>query len=209
MIIVIANPKGGAGKTTTALNLAALLVSVDVIDLDLHESISVLDALRVANGKESLSVSVAKNEMELINLIQGSEKYHVLIDCGGFDSDLISVAIAAADIVICPSSDDVTELNALRIFNDVLMRISENVDRKITAYVCANKVHHARRDFSEFTNWIDNFNHLDFLDYPIISSKSIKVASKSGLAVSELNINDKASKCYSKLIKAVLKHEKK
>ena len=104
-IIVVAHQKGGVGKSTIASNLAvdlAKIYDVDVLDLDMQKSLSYFNTLR--NDSAKLNIKYAKNFKEVAAIINNNQKL-LIIDVGGFDSDLNRAAILGADLVITPVSD--------------------------------------------------------------------------------------------------------
>ena len=73
MIITIANQKGGVGKTTTVVNLATALASIDkqvlVIDMDPQYNSSI--SFNAYDANKSI-YKVFSNEIEINNSIQPS-----------------------------------------------------------------------------------------------------------------------------------------
>lgn len=104
-VVVVANPKGGAGKSTTTLVLAQTLAflgaSVTVIDADPNRPIV---EWRSGPSKVSLSVIGDATEGSVIRLIreQRSHQQFVFVDLEGTASRLVSRAITQADLVIIP-----------------------------------------------------------------------------------------------------------
>ena len=95
-VVGVGNYKGGVGKTTSSVNIVGEMKS-DTVDLDTHTGLSIILGLR-PEGKE-ISVKVPKTVDELIEIMtpyKNSDKT-LLIDCGGFDSDLTRTAIAFAE----------------------------------------------------------------------------------------------------------------
>lgn len=50
-IIVMSHHKGGAGKTTSSMHLVAEMKPDEIIDLDIHRGISVINSLRPDDNK--------------------------------------------------------------------------------------------------------------------------------------------------------------
>jgi chromosome partitioning protein len=147
-VLVVANQKGGVGKTTTTVNLAAALcihgLSVLVIDLDPqgnastalgvqhHRGVpSIYDVLMGEAGISEVAVPVA----DLPNLMC----VPATIDLAGAEIDLVSLdrresrlgrALAAADLehfdyvfVDCPPSLGLLTVNALSAAGEVLVPV--------------------------------------------------------------------------------------
>jgi chromosome partitioning protein len=102
--IVVTNLKGGVGKTTTTLYLAAVAVSRG------HTPVVVVDADRQASAAEWLEerpiagveVVEAPSERTLARAM-GSEEGLVVVDLPPGDERLVQSAITAADAVVIPT----------------------------------------------------------------------------------------------------------
>jgi chromosome partitioning protein len=111
--ITIANPKGGSGKTTTAMVLGTTLAhqgaSVTIIDGDPNAPHA--DWI---DGPSSTTARflLAPNESRLIDMIDGerTRQQFVLVDCEGVANRMMSRAMMRADLVLIPMAP--TELDA-------------------------------------------------------------------------------------------------
>jgi chromosome partitioning protein len=104
MNIVVANVKGGVGKTTTAVYLSAAAVARG------HEPVSLIDADRQASSAEWLeespvdgvTVVEAPSERTLARAISRHDGLAVL-DAPPGDTRLLEAATSAADVVVIPT----------------------------------------------------------------------------------------------------------
>lgn len=139
-VIAVANPKGGAGKSTTTLLLACHLAErgaqTCIIDADPNQPIYDWRS----NGKSKSRVEVIANAREdsVMDVIeeQARTKTFVFVDLEGTASLLVSRAIAFADFVIIPiqaSAVDVRQaqkaITAVR--NEERLAQRSNPDRSI------------------------------------------------------------------------------
>lgn len=116
VILVVTNIKGGVGKTTAAMHLAAAVNStapVVVIDADAQGS-AIRWAAAAKQAGEPLpfdveSLATRQLALKLDDLAAGR---HVIIDTGPGDASIITAAIDVADAVVIPanaSEDDVEQ----------------------------------------------------------------------------------------------------
>jgi chromosome partitioning protein len=104
-VIVTANPKGGAGKSTATLVLATTLAaqgaSVSILDCDPNRPIQ---DWRSGPSKSSVKVLGDVTESTVLSAIkaEATERQFVFVDLEGTASRLVSRAISRADLVVIP-----------------------------------------------------------------------------------------------------------
>jgi chromosome partitioning protein len=104
-VISVANPKGGAGKSTTALVLGTTLASKDatvsIIDCDPNQPIK---AWATGQSKSAVRVLSDVTESRIVPIIDAerAERQFVIVDLEGTASRMVSRAIARSDLVLIP-----------------------------------------------------------------------------------------------------------
>lgn len=184
-VICIANNKGGTGKTSISLNLIYHLQPDLIIDADIHRGISNILSL----GNNSIEVRHATNKQQVIEWTKTDKL--VLIDCGGFDSDITRYAISQSDYTITPTTDDPTDQFALVEFNKVMKAVSQMVNEKLTAHIILNRVHYSRTDFKGLDKLLLGLEHLERLSITIPQSALIPKSAFKGEAVKNGTIGSK------------------
>lgn len=182
-IVVVAHSKGGTGKTTAAVQLAGEMGITTLVDLDRHLCLATMNELRPDDMKWRLHSNVTGEQ--LAALIESDQD--LLIDCGGYDSNLTRAAIAHSDIVICPANDDITELRGLVAFNDTLADIEREYDleQPLMGHVLTAKTHPSRRDFSRLTEAVASLPHLTMLASRLSRRNDFGIMMDAGLGVTE------------------------
>lgn len=107
--ITFANPKGGSGKTTSAMLLAEQIhhagASVAILDCDPNQNIIQWAEQRRGEGKAvPFTVRPVPSEsdfLDTVDSIRGKADY-LIIDLEGTASNLVTYAISQADLVLVP-----------------------------------------------------------------------------------------------------------
>jgi len=203
-IITIAHQKGGVGKSTIALNLAVELskeYKLSVIDLDYQKSLTIFNEHRKENSLKPLDIYSFNNQNNFVNFLRKNQSEIILIDIGGFDSDLNRTAILAADIIITPVSNSMIEIYGLENFKQILTDLKE-IDPDIKSFVLLNNIDpRASKAIIELQEYIQNNSNYFELLQTIIRRRSDFVKSfELGKSVIEINNKSKASKEIKNLI---------
>lgn len=133
-VIAVANPKGGAGKSTTALVLATTLASqgasVTVLDCDRNQPIA---GWRAGASKNPVIVDSAIDEesfKEKLDLHRRNCQF-VIIDLEGTASRLMSRALFRAQLVIIPIQASPTDAELAAKAIHLIKDEGESFDKEI------------------------------------------------------------------------------
>lgn len=187
MIITLAHTKGGVGKSTLAWHLAhSIGHGTTVIDLDFQQTIHYLNIM----SGYMLNVMQPRTSSELIEILKAvpSDKV-VIIDVGGFDSDINRTAIRYSDKILIPISDSVTEVLGFHTFKSILSEIGSNAE----AYMVFNNIHPLTRNFDTIREAISDTN-IVLLDSVIRSRKIYRSTMGDGKSVFDLLDLDNSAK---------------
>jgi chromosome partitioning protein len=192
MIITIAHSKGGVGKSLLAWHLS-IAMDVPIIDLDFQQTLVYVDQLRQLNNLLPRHIIHPKSTEEFMELFNDWDmSKDVIIDVGGFDSDLNRMAIYLSDIVITPAVDRATEIAGLHKFHDVMKQISESTETILIANVLLNDVSPSARDFSLIEGMIEQFPHFKMMKSVISHRADFYKTMNEGKGISELPSPTKA-----------------
>lgn len=203
-IIVVAHQKGGVGKSTVAANLAVELskkTALNVVDLDTQKSLSYFNSLRHNSGLKSFNITAVDSSDELKKLINKNEET-LLVDVGGFDSDINRIAMLGADLIITPVSDSGVELVGLLAFRKILREIRKHRP-DLVANVLLNRIHpSATTSLDNINNFINDNCEFERLNTILRDRVEYKHAFDAGKSVVELN--GRAAKEVQELTKEVI-----
>lgn len=120
--ILIANPKGGSGKTTLSVNIAGFLANqgqrVAMLDLDRQKSASLWVAARPADLPEIVTLESSKGE-DCLN------DYLVIDSPAGLHGKNLAHALRLSHKIIVPISPSLFDLDASRDFLRILAEEKE------------------------------------------------------------------------------------
>jgi len=197
LIITVAHSKGGVGKSLLAWHLA-IAMDVPIVDLDFQRTLIYTNNLRKANGIKKIEIIQPDTRDEFIKLFDNwPEDKHIIVDVGGFDSNINRAAMFISDVVITPAVDKCTELAGLYKFHEILKELSDNMNTDIKAHIVLNDVNPSSKDFSIMYDLVDQLEHFDLLDTIVCHRADFYRSMEEGKGVTDL----KNSKAKDELLK--------
>lgn len=152
-IITVAHTKGGVGKSTLAWNLAHALHNagevVRIVDLDFQQTLFFINAL---NENSTMEVLQPQTADELLDIFEDHHGY-IIVDLGGFDSDINRIAMKKSNKILVPVSSSVTEVIGFQTFKAILEDINA-----VSISVVLNNIHPLQKEFTSIEQVVQNEN---------------------------------------------------
>ncbi len=203
MVITIAHSKGGVGKSLLAWHLAIGL-QVPIIDLDFQKTLVYTNNLRKANGLEPLEIIQPETPEAFVELMDSwPDDKNIIIDVGGFDSNLNRAAIYISDVIVTPAVDRVTEIAGLYKFHQIIEELSQKMGVDIRANVLLNDVSPSARDFSVIEEMIASLDHFDLMETVVAHRADFYKTMEEGRGVTETKKESKAHQEILQLIQEI------
>lgn len=213
-IISVANQKGGAGKTTTAINLAASLTgagrTVTIIDADPQATFlkwSLIGKKTSNSPLNVLSIPLGKLEEELTAFRADTTIDVVIVDCPGNILDITQTAIEASDAVLCPVRATAFDVEATKALAKFVKRVqSQHGDTKFMLFI--NAKHTSRSiDKAARADLIRIFQHHEntvVLETEIPDVAVLAEFGGTGKSIFEYAPKSPVARLYKKLTKEVV-----
>ena len=213
MIVLFGHQKGGVGKSTVAINVAYHLKKkykdLILLDLDSQNSAILFNQLRMSENLPTIKC-VKESDIDFSNFINeysGNKENLLIIDSGGYDSDVNRAALIKADIIITPVGISQIEIFGLQKFRKILKEASEALGVKIKTNVLLNNVDsRSKNKLKDLRSYIkDNHKYFNLLDSTIHTRADFKNSYGDGLTVKEFNKKGTAAQEIKDLSKEILK----
>lgn len=194
MKISVTNLKGGVGKTTIAVNLAAALTqrgkSVCIIDTDLKQHSSLEWAGGRGEDRATIQVfAVEPNQVNTKMLKSMEEKFDVIIiDGTPHLSELATRTILASDIILIPILPSIFDFRAFETFFQLLKELKDTKESNglggVEAYIIMNRVNEKTNVSKEVFEGLKAYN-VPMLDTKLANRTAYADTATDGIGVVE------------------------
>ncbi len=195
MITVVANLKGGSGKSTVSFNLAIWLVShgfeVQVFDLD--PQLTLHDVAQIRKDEEHQpALDVTALETLSVDVNQDAE---VIFDVGAANPEGMREAIRLADRIIIPVPPSQPDVWATQRFLKIVREAREGKQQPLEILVFVNRAdtHHAVRESDDTEAALEQLSGVTVLAQRLYQRTIYRRSMSEGLAVFELWRGSKGS----------------
>ena len=207
MITVIANLKGGSGKSTVTFNLAIWLKmkgeEVIAYDLDPQQTLNDVARVREEDGTTP--------ELE-VNVIDGldvsehlcSHSCHVLVDVGAGNMDAMKAAISTADRVVVPVQPSQPDVWATQRFLQIVSdACGDNKHPELIAFINRADTHHAVRESDEAEEALGMLGKFKVIPNRLCQRTNFRRTFSEGLSIFELSEKSKSAEEFERFAHAL------
>jgi len=200
MIITLANPKGGSGKTTMALVLALSMAdanyNVCVVDMDPSANFKAWVEERLSRGEDIPFEFYSHNDDQenlqrvLNRLTQTDERDdydYIILDTEGSQMSITQDAILAADLVLVPIKGDPSESRQAVKLITAIRQLEEDAKTSIDHLLAFTDVNGTivPRDKKKIENELVA-NEIEMLDAELLTRQAFKTIKMEGTTLREL-----------------------
>ena len=213
MIVLFGHQKGGVGKSTVAINIAYYLQrkykDLVLLDLDSQNSAILFNQLRMSENLPTIKC-VKGSDIDFSNFLNeyaNNKENLLIIDSGGYDSDVNRAALIKADIIITPVGISQIEIFGLQKFRKILKEASIALGVKVKTNVLLNNVDsRSKNKLKDLREYIkDNHKYFNLLESTIHARADFKNSYGEGLTAKEFNKKGTAAEEIKDLSKEILK----
>jgi len=207
VITVIANLKGGSGKSTIAFNLAIWLRAkgkvVVAYDLDPQKTLSDVALVRQEEGIiPELEVRVIEDG--IIGQMLKSHAGHVLVDVGAANMAAMKEAIAVADRVIVPVQPSQPDVWATQRFLKIVKdACGDERSPELVAFINRADTHHAVRESDEAEEALAMLGKFRVIPDRLCQRTNFRRTLSEGMSIFELYSNSKSAEEFERLAKSL------
>lgn len=212
MITVIANLKGGSGKSTVVFNLAMWLQAkaqpVVTYDLDPQCTLSDVGEVRREEGYIP-PLQVYLGEGDLREQLQ----YHpgeVLVDVGAANMEGMQAALSVADTVLIPVPPSQPDVWATQKFLKIIEESVAGAESRpvVSAFVNRADTHRAVRESDETEEALGMLPGIEVMPHRLCQRTIYRRSLSEGLGVFELSPRSKAAQEFELFARALYPHYK-
>lgn len=213
MITVIANLKGGSGKSTVTFNLAIWLKmkgeEVVAYDLDPQQTLNDVARVRKEDGTTpELDVNVPHDDHVRANI--GSHSCHVLVDVGAGNMEAMKQAISIADRVIVPVQPSQPDVWATQRFLKIVKdACGDSASPELIAFINRADTHHAVRESDEAEDALAMLEKFTVMPHRLCQRTGFRRTFSEGLSIFELSEKSKSAEEFKQLAQALYPDLKK
>lgn len=203
MITVIANLKGGTGKSTVAFNLGLWLarrrVGVFMLDLDPQQTLADTMEIRREDGLEPLP----ELALDLQALAAARQTYdEVVVDVGPSDLETMYTAVRVADRVVLPVPPSQADVWSTQRFTARAFELrGESETPRICAFINRADTHQAVRESDEAFEALQAIKGIEVLEPRLKQRMAFRRSFSEGMSVEELERRGKAAQELDALAK--------
>ncbi|MEF8794267.1 nucleotide-binding protein [Thiohalorhabdus sp.] len=202
MITVIANIKGGSGKSTVAFNLGIWLewhgLSVAAYDLDPQQTL--FDVAQIRREEEFTPPFQVYQASEPLSQYLTHHPGEVLVDVGAGQIPAMRDAISVADRVLIPVPPSQADVWAAQRFLAMIREeLSDQSELEIMAFINRSDTHHGVRESDETEAVLSRMEGATYLPERLAQRTVFRRSFSEGLAVFELERRSKAAREFNDL----------
>ncbi len=206
MVITIGSQKGGAGKSTVAINMALMIASssknykVALVDTDKQRSC--IQTL-AKNKRDNLVVYEVQNKPN--RTIMELEEDIVVVDTPPHSHELMHLAAAVSNVVLIPIQPSPLDIRAANDTVKALTVIKAEVNPELQCCFLLNRLKAGTILTNELRSTVKKLYPFDILKTNLFDRQLYKQSLITGQSVMEFDKNSPASQEMAELVVEVLK----
>lgn len=203
MITVIANLKGGSGKSTVTFNLGLWLQMkgqpVVAYDLDPQQTLTDVAEVRREEGyTPPLQVNQPRDSL-LDDMKYHPQQTQVLVDVGASNMDAMKMALSIADRIIIPVPPSQPDVWATQRFLNIVNELDNSNKPEMRVFVNRADTHRAIKESDETEEVLDQLPGVKLIPQRLYQRTVYRRSLSEGMSIFEISKRSKAVDEFNRL----------